>query len=576
MIENMSVGVKITLTNDATPKLKLFLDQINKINIAVEALNERLKFTTGAFADLGKSFASSSNTLSRLNEKLSYTSKHMADAARNAVVFRQSLNGLGAGGGRRGGGHGGLAGSIGREAGGGHFGGFLSGAAFGGMSPPLLAGGLGALMLGKSSFEAYGRYQNAQAQFAGQGFGAAANSSADYMATHSQIRGVSSTDMLHAITDASTVTRDPKQALALAPLIAKMTFANKEIYKKQGQDFSDQDVMRLLKFTELRAGTTDPTIFGRELNTTEKMFTTDAGRLRSLDLVTASRQGAAMIHSLSDVGMFKLLPLFQSFGGMRTMTGFSTMQTALEKGQNMKTGKRAAAEFMRLGIFGPNGKLRSQYLNELNSDPVGFVNDVLLPAYSRHGIKTDAQTNAETNMLFTNTASRDISQVRAQEARIAASARLTPIAADVGQSWQTALKTQSGTIGGLGAAYDQFATALGKLTNPGIIKGISALTDIFLGLAKGLTGISSLVSSPLFSKLMHPFDTVASAAQAGHAAGVSPGQTIHNINIDGKQVAQAITPHLTAGMGLAQWATSSGYNNAMHQTPPVASNIFNP
>lgn len=583
MIENMSVGVKITLTNDATPKLKLFLDQINKINIAVEALNERLKFTTGAFADLGKSFASSSNTLSRLNEKLSYTSKHMADAARNAVVFRQSLNGLGGGGGRRGG-HGGshLGGAIGREAGGGYIGSFLGGAAFGGLSTPLLVGGLGAVMLGKSAFEHYGAFQQAQAQFAAQGFGSQATNQASYMATHTNIRGVSSLDLMSAISDATTATRDPAKGMQLAPTIAKMIFANKALYSMQGQNFTRQNEMQLIKFAELKAGGTDPTKIGSALNLVEKGITSEAGRLKSLDLYTFSKQYGASLSMLSDTGLAALFPLIQSMGGNRAATGLQTLLTSMDKGQNLKTGKKAVAELERIGVYGKNGRLKTQYNAELHSDPIAFINDVLLKHIYDAGITSDAGVASEVNKLLTQTAGRVVMQTREQNPRIAASRRLLPYAAGIDAATAGVLNTQKGSTGALSASFDTLMITIGKLGNPSAMKGMSALTTLLDYINSILTKFSDYKpGDSAFGRLMKfsgnhdAFGDAAPGQAAVKTAVEHAGKVVIQLATSaGKTLGELIMPNLNYGLYQAQIGNQSTYNNSMHGTPPVVSNTF--
>jgi hypothetical protein len=526
MIEQMKIGVSFAIAGGHIAKLKEFQKSIALLDKSVIGLNEKLPILNAHFEKIGttltainpkmqelfKSIQSTSRVMTSGDKKFMLYAGAMSQATTRAATLSHELNILKANmlevsaasegtnilgnGGKKGGrGHGGnnrLAHMLGTESGGGALGGFLTGRALGGTSTGLLLGAIGSAMLVKAGFNANAQFQQAQAQFAAQGFGAAANANATQMALSSNLPGISKIEMMSAINDAATVTRNAAQALKLAPTVATMSFANRQLYAMRGQSFTQQDEMRLLRFAELKTGTTDPNKIIPTLNLLEQGFTSEAARLRPTDLFTFSKLGAAMLSQLSDTGLAALFPLIQSLGGARAGTGLYTMQTSLMKGQNMRTGKRAVAEFQRLGIYGDNARLKPQLTSLLQSDPVAFINQVLVPAMEKKGITTTQQKIAESNVLFTQTAARVFAQVLEQEPRIAASRALVPRAAGVQTAYQTALTTPGGQLAQVSAAWSNLALAFGNLTKPAMIAGMQSLVVFLNGLAATFDAIHKI------------------------------------------------------------------------------------
>lgn len=643
MIEQMKIGVSLLLQGDATPKIIQFQKEVSKAASSVDRLQKNLKSTdiilstiatrleklnpliekfalevgksSFAMKELNIGIRNASRGTTGLGSSISSTSVKMASAARSAQLYKNELLGIAGasrsanvhriGGGR--GGNGG--GSHGNAAFGRHVGqefgsesgkiGFIAGLASGGNIG--LGAAIGGAVLLSESYKAQSRFQQAQAQFAGQGFGAANNQLASQTALRSRVRGVSTTDMLQAISDAATVTRNVPGAISIAPDVAKMEFANKITYGMKGRQFTNQDEMRMLQFAELRSGSTDPKKFLGTLNLLEQGYASDAARLSTNDIRTFGRQGASFLKNLSDRGFIEMLPLMQSLGGQRTATGATTMQTSLFKGQNMRTGKRAVAEFGRLGIY-KNGRLAPNLAGSLTSSPVDFIYNTLLPAMAKKGITTPAQISSELGVLFTQSVTRLIQQAISQKSRIMAQVGLVPQANNIQSNYVQALNLNPGHVQAFLAAWDSMMTNMGKFSSPAVNAGMDALTKFFLHMSSFFSNPGAALARRINSNLPGALDTSAtpggsaltsiynrgsslvhhllggSAANSAGSANSSTsgvvGQTNSRpviITMNSRAVAEGIIPDVVSGLTRLQFATSNGFIPYRTPTPPNTS-----
>lgn len=603
MIEAYAIGVSLTLKDNASKRMSSFTKMASDAAKAVAALNKEmgplaeslvrssellatlnpaLRTTATGFGALSKSVSPATKGFFNFNSKIGSTIARTETLSTKISTLTTKIAGLndvssktdlknirGGGGGAGGGRHGFHAGHIFREAGLGKLA-LLGGAGYAGGGA--LMGGLAAVMLVRSSYENASRFQQAQSQFAGQGFGAAADKQAANAAIRMNIRGVSSTEALQAINDAATVTRNVPEAIQLAPSIAKMEFANRVNYAQRGRSFTSADEMRMLQFSELRSGTTDPDKFLHTLNLVEQAYASDAARLTTNDVRTAGRQGASALKMLSERGFIELLPLMQSLGGARTMTGVTTLETSMAKGQNMRTGKRAELEFERLGIS-KDGKILPQYYKQLTQSPVDFLYDTLLPAMARKGITSEAQISQEFGVLFTQSVSRVLQQAIAQQPRIMAQLGLVPQASGIQAGYMTALSSNPGHILALQQSWDSMMTAFGKFSSPMVNKGIDALIYLFDHIAFLANGGDYSAKLSTYLQKNHP--TLAKINDYMHSSslesyinkkpGSAPVVNVHAqiSTADGHELGQAVLKNILASSQLTQNSMSSAYSPSM-------------
>lgn len=342
--------------------------------------------------------------------------------------------------------------------------------------------------LAKSGFEAAATWQ-AQIQslkgsgfIAEKGFGESFVQQSITAAKTENIPGISRLDYLTAIQESAAVTRNSKQALLLAPILAKMTLSNQLLYSTQDRKFTPTDELNLARFAEMIVHGNTAEKITRGLNLVQQFYGTEQGKIKSYDILGLAKRDAAGIAEMSRAGLFELVPLVQKVGGSQLGSELRTMQSQLMRGQNFRTGKKALARLEDLGVFNKNKQAND--LNLLQKNPAEWVNKFLIPQFSKHGITTDAQIQQELRkdfggkipdllyLLFTN---------RAQELE---SLKTGQRAFTTGQAWTASQKLNEAAIKRASAAWTSFSVAMGQLTSPVIVGGLNALTIVLDRLTK--------------------------------------------------------------------------------------------
>lgn len=573
MFDQMKVGVSLTLTGDAPAKIKAFQSLVSKSATATEALNTKLestniilatfstrleklnpllqdfytKITTSAsaFGDLNKGIRASSLATGGLGRSLSATSVKMANATRSASLLKDELVGLaaaggsaellstkGGGGGRGtgGGGHGGMG--IHGHTTIGPYG--IGAAAFGGLG--LTALGAGFLLSG--GYKAEGRFQQAQMQFAAQGFGDKVNAAATHVAETTHLKGISQTDMMQAITDALTITKDPNSAMTLAPQIAKMNLANQVLFSASGAHWTHQMTQSVIQTAEKLSGSTNPAIIGPLINMVEKAIAVEGGpiRLSPLTLNTVVGQMGPIQKIISAAGFQELIPIIQA-SKQRGMIG--TQYRGIVG--SILSGKIATPYLLNmeaLGLVDPAKVIKEPhglgYLMKpqafkgadlIGPNMVEWVRQDFLPLMRKKGLITPGMTDAQQNTAIATESFKIlpkayaglIAQIADMMNKIDKFQAVMQHAKDTTTLYSDALRMNAGATVVLSAAWEDFNKSLGKATSPTITTGLLKLADWLEKLSRiigffGMGGGTGNKDPGIMAR--HPF--------AAQAAGYTP------------------------------------------------------
>lgn len=537
------IGINLEVTGDANEKFQAMIDKVMQ-------LNEKLLRLTDSFKIFNATLTDTSVLLKTLNTSFDGFAAKAATSFRvltsEAKLFNREMEGnevLS---------H--LSGHFGKELGvGGKAGmGMLAGLGFG--EGTLVTGGAVALgYMGYKGFEAQANYQRMLAQLKAQGLGAPFEMAANRAAMGENLPGISHVAYLQAIGEGAAVTRNSAQALALAPILAKMTFADKIAFAREGRRFTPNDAQMLLKSAELMSSNMKTSSIKASLNRVQKVFSMEGGNLRPEDVLGFARRAASVVPHLSFQGLLALVPPIQDLHGNTVGSTLRVFESTMLRGQNFRTGKVAREELMRLGITNKAGIANDIPL--LESDPDKWFNDVVLKQFKAHGITSQSAIQAMIFKLFSGTIPNLMMQMITDREKIIRARKLGGQAFGPERAFKEALSLPSGQIGQMSAAWTNLAQAFGKLSSPVVIAGINMLTDAFTRLTQFITYVTGRIHAN--EKKGYSLNQVFNAVSEGNSqlfSGFTPGfiksntgtnmVQVHAVhNLDGKAIAKSVTHH---------------------------------
>ncbi|WP_230405022.1 phage tail tape measure protein [Undibacterium rugosum] len=268
--------------------------------------------------------------------------------------------------------------------------------------------------------------------------------------------GTSSLENLELMRDSLTVFADLHHAEMVLPTLAKMKFANAAMYREEEGAEKGQTFMNMLKVIELRGGLASKDKFEHEANLVQKVLTATGGRVGPNEWLNFIKTGGVAAKSLKDEAFFyKMEPLIQEMGGNRVGTGLMSAYANLYQGH---TTVRAAQEMGRLDLLDPTkveynkigmikqikpGALAGGDM--LKSDPMAWLETVLLPKLAAKGITEQEQIKDAIATIMTNrTASNLFTQMYLQREQIHKNERLNAGAADIDTTHKRAKTTAHG------------------------------------------------------------------------------------------------------------------------------------
>jgi hypothetical protein len=267
----------------------------------------------------------------------------------------------------------------------------------------------------ESTYEAAKTYEQAFARFQALNLGVSVNSDADKFAQSTRIMGASATDLITTLTDLHTVMGDFNNAKAVAPLIAKMEFANKAVFDKAGVKFDQKQALDLAKVIELRGGFRSSDEMMLQADFSQHVMSGTGGRVMPSDYLSFLGTGGVPARLQSnDVFYYQMEPLIQAMKGGGSAVGAGLRAAYQNLGQG-RTTTRSAKELERLDLLKPNmveydkiGRVKQikpggvKGGDLVGSDPMEFLKTVLLPAFAAHGITSDKDIINEFATVFSN------------------------------------------------------------------------------------------------------------------------------------------------------------------------------
>lgn len=358
------------------------------------------------------------------------------------------------------------------------------------------AGLFGLSMMG-GPLKAATEYEKAYARFKTLNLGDAINAQADKFARGAKVFGVSSTEMMEGLRSSIGLFNDFDMAKKLTPMIAELNKANAMLFNGNVSALDDAGVRALMKFIDRRGGNANEADFRRNLDLAQRMVTGSGGAIKFQDLAQFSQYGGTAFRGLSDEGLLRMSGLLQEQGGAKAGTALMSVYQNLIAGRTPKK-TMALLQQMGLGEVGMvnagiiNGKpFQSTVLKNikgaelLQSDPVAWIQSVLLPTLASKGITKEGDILRTVNDLLSNrNASGQMSITATQLQTVLRDFEVTKRAMGVQGTLDASRNTRAGQLMNYQAQMENLRIELGMTILPLAVKVTKQISSIVTSLSE--------------------------------------------------------------------------------------------
>jgi hypothetical protein len=392
------------------------------------------------------------------------------------------------------------------------------------------AAGFAGLRLFKAPIEEAKLYQTELTKIGSLGLGPGIVAHADAFARSANIIGNSATQMAEQYGDALAIFKNTREADFVAPIMAKLNFANRALYGEGGASRTNA-MYGLLKAIEYRGGTKSEGDFKAQAEDAAKIVNASRGRVDGRQLLQVMQTGGILAKLMSnDAFYLKSEPLIQEMGGFRFGTGLNAIYGNLGQGRGSVLSQQ---ELYRLGLldrskvqFNKLGKLKRALPGAfvgmdalLNGGVEGLLSDVLLPAFARKGITSEKGVLNELGMIASN--SRGAALLAAayqQREKLAVQSEANRKAMGLDATVNAGKGTAAGQEAALLAREATLKMQIGMVVLPAYVKALELTSSV-------LTGISTFAEQHKTA-----FKTIV-AGFAGLSAAMAVGGTLRLVGV---------------------------------------------
>jgi len=270
--------------------------------------------------------------------------------------------------------------------------------------------------------------------------------------------GTSKTENLALSRDALTIFGgDLHHAEMATPMLAKMKFANETMYGHEQGAENEKKFMDTLKVVELRGGLKNEAAFKEQANMLQQVITATGGRVQAEEWLNFVKTGGLAAKGVDNKAFYyKFEPIVQEMGGFRTGTALMSAYQNLYQG---KTTQKAVRALDHYGLVEDQKKIHHNKTGDasymdigavkgaklLKSDPIQWMEKVLLPQLAKQGITSKDQIHDAIGNIFSNrTASNLFSTMYDQLDNIHKNSKLNENAENIDQ---LSARAQNTTVG---------------------------------------------------------------------------------------------------------------------------------
>ncbi|MFJ2986591.1 phage tail tape measure protein [Collimonas sp. NPDC087041] len=263
-------------------------------------------------------------------------------------------------------------------------------------------------------------YQTEKGRITALGLGPQTSADAEKYARSMKTYGTSHAENLELVRDSMSVFGDLPHAQMVAPMLAKMKFANKAFYGEEAGGENERKFMDMLKVIEVRGGTASAGKFNEQANMVQKVISATGGRVGPTEWLNLIKTGGIAAKGMDEKAFYyELEPLVQELGGFGVGNGLMSSYNNLYQG---RTSKRAAMNLDKLGLIGDHTKVKHDKVGQTAQlDPGAllgadlfkksqfeWMEQVLLPQLAKHGITKKSQVLDTIGSLYTNRKAGDL------------------------------------------------------------------------------------------------------------------------------------------------------------------------
>ncbi|MGZ5029011.1 MAG: hypothetical protein ACXWAT_00920 [Methylobacter sp.] len=354
----------------------------------------------------------------------------------------------------------------------------------------MLGAGAAGLSLFKAPLEEAKKFQTEAAKFESLGFGDKINTQAQEFAKGMKTVGTSARDNMSIVGDAMAVFKDLNESKMVAPLMAKMKFANEAIFGADGGE-RDKKLMDMMKVVEFRGGLSSHEEFARQANFAQQAIAGSRNRVDPSMMLQALKTGGVALSSRSNEAFYLgAEPLMQEFGGSRYGTAAMSIYQNLVQARGTMA---AQNELLRLGLLDTakiqqnklTGKLQKVLPGAFQGSGIlekegelALLEKVLLPAFAKQGITKDEDVIRELGMILGNrTGSALMSRIYQQREKLHMQTDANLHAENLDQASARASGTAAGKEIELHKALSTLQLNIGQTILPLYVKGLEMLVS---------------------------------------------------------------------------------------------------
>ncbi|MDE1915006.1 MAG: hypothetical protein KGJ57_05025 [Sphingomonadales bacterium] len=359
----------------------------------------------------------------------------------------------------------------------------------------IAAAGFAGLRMFKEPIEEAKRYQTELTKIASLNLGAGITAHADQFARSANIIGNSATQMAEQYGDALAIFKNTKEADFVAPIMAKLNFANHALYGEGGASRTSA-MYGLLKAIEYRGGTKSEADFKAQAEDAAKIVNASRGRVDGRQLLQVMQTGGILAKQMSNSAFYlKSEPLIQEMGGFRFGTGLNAVYGNLGQGRGSVLSQQ---ELYRLGLldrskvqFNKLGRLKRALPGAfvgmdalLNGGVEGLLSNVLLPAFARKGITKEKDVLNELGMITSN--SRGAALLAAayqQRQKLAVQSAANSNAMGLDDTVNAGKGTAAGQEAALLAREATLKMQIGMVILPAYVKALEMTSSVLQGIS---------------------------------------------------------------------------------------------
>lgn len=367
--------------------------------------------------------------------------------------------------------------------------------------------------------------------------------------------GTSTLENMSLVRDGITAFADVHHAKMVAPMLAKMKFANEAMYGQEHGADNEKKFMDMLKVIEMRNGLKSEGAFKEQANMIQQVITATGGRVQPEEWLNLIKTGGIAAKGIDNKSFYHTLePLVQEMGGFRVGTALMSSYANLYQG---RTTKRAAKNLEKFDLIGDPSKVRHDKTGNLSyldigaikgadlfkKDQFAWMEQILVPALNKKGVTKEGDVIDAIGSIFSNrTASSLLATMYQQRENIHKNQKLNAGADNIDQLNNKAQNTTTGkeleARAKLHDAYLEFGHTILPIYTNAIVTATNAF-KILTGwmqqnpmLAKvigvGLVGIAAslltiggalIIFSPLIMSMLSLKLVMASLSGGGTAMG---------------------------------------------------------